>query len=208
MRAIRIKFAAILIVLAAGIAAPATGGELTLDDCLKMGPHFVCVGLRKSGERTLATHADSPPVGDSLRNPTQRQKLEQIIARRKAAGAADPRIRVTDDGDCGDGLPTCYDGPSNTIIIAGDPTLYLYRTKPQPDQPSTFQYSWDRAIFREVEKAYVWWVEGKTEGSGTEAYDQEYLLPPENEHFWDLRQEPHRLCGHAIECLELKAPVG
>ncbi len=194
---------ATVVVLAANVA---TSGELTPTDCSNMGPYFVCSGLNKSGERTLAARADNSSVADSLRDPSLKRKLEQVIARRKAAGVADPRIRVTDQGSCSGGLPTCYDGPGNTITIANDPTLYLYRTKPQPGQPSTIPYSWDRAVFREAQSAFVWWVEGKTEGYGTEAYDQEYLLPAENEHFWNLRQEPHRLCGHAIECLVLKSP--
>lgn len=131
------------------------------------------------GATAPAALADNPWIADSLRNPSLKQKLEQVIARRKALGIANPRITVTDQGSCSDGLPTCYDGPSNTITIAGDPTHYHYRTKPQPGQPATFPYSWDRAVYREAQRAFVWWVEERREGAGTEAYDQAYILPVE-----------------------------
>jgi hypothetical protein len=151
-----------------------------------------------------ATARDSE-VGSALRNPDNRQKLEKITTSKKESDSSDGRIRVT-EGVCKDGMPTCYDGPTNTIFIAGDPTKYLYKTVPQPGQPSVFPYSWDRALYRDIQKAYLWWVEKKRDGVDTAAYDRENVLPLENEYFWRKRQEPHRLCGHsASECMELKA---
>ena len=102
-------------------------------------------------------------------------------------------------------MPTCYDGPSNTITTAGDPTKYNYKTVPQPGQPKVFPYSWERAVFRETRKAYLWWVEEKRQGVDTAEYDRVNILPVENEHFWKRRNEPYRLCGHSVtECMELK----
>jgi hypothetical protein len=148
--------------------------------------------------------ADSGSIGRALNDNAGRQKLGEIAARLRAAGHSDPRINVQ-TGTCADGLPTCYDGPSNTITIAGDPTKYLYKTIPQPGQPPVFPYSYDRAIYREIQKAYLWWVEEKRDGVDTAAYDQANILPRENEHFWQLRREPYRLCGHSLsECMEKK----
>ncbi len=102
-------------------------------------------------------------------------------------------------------MPTCYDGPSNTITIAGDPTKYLYRTVPQPGQPSVYPYSWARAVYRETRKAYLWWVEEKRDGVDTAEYDRSNILPAENEYLKRRYNEPYRLCGHSVkECMELK----
>jgi hypothetical protein len=143
-------------------------------------------------------------VGDALSDPSLREKMGEIIARQKASGASDGRIRVI-EGPCANGMPTCYDGPSNTIFIADDPTKYMYKTVPQAGQPSLYPYSWARAVFHESQKAYLWWVKEKREGFNTAAYDSENVLPLENEHFWQKKREPHCRCAHsAAECLELK----
>lgn len=150
----------------------------------------------------LCWPAAAAGIGDGM-DP---QLLDQIAARRKAAGAQDGRIRVTDKGVCSDGMPTCYDGPSNTIIIASDPTRYLYKTVPQPGQPLVYPYSWARAVYRETRKAYLWWVEEKRDGVDTAEYDRANILPAENEYLKRRYNEPYRLCGHSVtECMELKS---
>lgn len=172
-------------------------------------PDVQYVGSRKMTVRIalalLAIAFAWPTAAASIGDGMDPQLLDQIAARRKAAGAEDGRIRVTDKGTCNDGMPTCYDGPSNTIIIAGDPTKYLYRTVPEPGQPSLYPYSWARAVYRETQKAFLWWVEEKRVGVDTAEYDRANILPAENEYLKRRYNEPYRLCGHSVkECMELK----
>src|SRR5262245_31480169 len=94
--------------------------------CIRTGLAIAAVALACAASLWVA---DASEVINALRETGNRQKLDEIIASAKASGDSDGRISVTDKGTCSDGMPTCYDGPSNTIIIAGDPTKYLYKTK-------------------------------------------------------------------------------
>src|SRR3569832_1099496 len=103
---------------------------------------IVSMGSTAPAAASIGVTAVASDVGSSLNEPSVRKRLDDVIARERASGVSDPRIHVR-EGPCNDGMPTCYDGPSNTIFIADDPSKYMYKTDAKAGQPALYPYSWE-----------------------------------------------------------------